>query len=136
MSMAARKEQPQPTNASTGQQAEIIPMMPRISRRLQSLISQESSKVSSSQLRMSLISLHATLPAGAFSFCQSIIRRSGKGFGLPTYCMFCEAKPPKDIPGHRTDLRRRWQALHLAMHIKKGDTPDNFEVHHGDLGRT
>jgi hypothetical protein len=47
--------------------------------------------------------------------------------------MFCEAVPPKEM--HRTDLRRRWQALHLAMHIKKGDTPQDFEVHEGDLGR-
>jgi hypothetical protein len=49
--------------------------------------------------------------------------------------MFCEAEPPETIPSHRTDLRRRWQALHLAMHIKKGDTPQDFEVHEGDLGR-
>lgn len=31
------------------------------------------------------------------------------------------------------DLRRRWQSLHYAMHVKKGDTPEDFEVHHGDL---
>jgi hypothetical protein len=78
-----------------------------------------------------MISLHANLPPGSFSLLASVIRRSGRGFGIPTWCLFCEAKPPKDM--HRTDLRRRWQSLHYAMHIKKGDTPDNFEVHHGDL---
>jgi hypothetical protein len=36
---------------------------------------------------------------------------------------------------HRGDLRRRWQSLHYAMHIKKGDTPQDFEVQHGDLRR-
>lgn len=128
MPMAARKEQ-----SSTDKQGEVIQMMPRMSRRLQSLISQGSSKVSSSQLQTSMISLHASLPAGAFSLCQSIIRRSGRGFGIPTYCLFCDANPPKEM--HRTDLRRRWQALHLALHIKRGDTPQDFEVHEGDVGR-
>ena len=131
MPMAARKEQ-QPTQ-STPSTGTVIPMMPRMSKRLQSLISQGSSKVSSSQLRMSMISLQGSLPAGAFSLCQSIIRRSGRGFGIPTYCMFCDAHPPKEM--HRTDLRRRWQALHLAMHIKRGETPDHFQVHEGDIGR-
>jgi hypothetical protein len=129
MTMAARKDQ----SSHTPTQAEVIQMMPRISRRLQSLISQGTSKVSSSQLQTSMISLHASLPAGAFSLCQSVIRRSGRGWGIPTYCLFCDAVPPKEM--HRTDLRRRWQSLHYAMHIKRGDTPQNFEVHEGDVGR-
>jgi hypothetical protein len=132
--MPARKEvQQSQSSTDTRKQGEVIPMMPRLPKRLQSLMQSETSKVSSDMLRMSMMSLHASLPAGSFSLCQSIIRRSGRGFGIPTYCMFCEAKPPKDIPAHRTDLRRRWQALHLAMHVKKGDTPQDFEVHHGDL---
>jgi hypothetical protein len=49
--------------------------------------------------------------------------------------MFCDAKPPRDISSSRTDLRRRWQALHLAMHIKRGDAVPEIEVHRGDLGR-
>lgn len=131
MPMAARKEQ-QPTQ-STQPSGTVIPMMPRLPKRLQSLMQSETSKVSSAMLRTSMMSLHASLPAGSFSLLASIIRRSGRGFGVPTFCMFCEAVPPKEM--HRTDLRRRWQALHLAMHIKKGDTPQDFEVHEGDLGR-
>jgi len=128
----AAQKQPQP-QTDTPTNGEVIPMMPRLPKRLQSLVSQPSLKVSSSQLRMSMISLHGSLPAGSFSLLASIIRRSGRGFGVPTWCMFCEAAPPKDM--HRGDLRRRWQALHLAMHIKKGDTPQDFEVQHGDVAR-
>jgi hypothetical protein len=46
--------------------------------------------------------------------------------------MFCDEAPPKHM--HRTDLRRRWQALHLAMHIKRHETAEVIEIHHGDLG--
>lgn len=51
---------------------------------------------------------------------------------MPTYCMFCEAMPPEWM--HRTDLRRRWQALHLAQHVKRGETAAMFEIVKGDVG--
>jgi hypothetical protein len=47
--------------------------------------------------------------------------------------MFCDEHPPLHM--RRTDLRRRWQALHLAMHIKRGDVVEEMATHEGDLGR-
>lgn len=35
---------------------------------------------------------------------------------------------------HRTDLRRRWQAMHYAVHLKKDETAAVLEIMHGDLG--
>lgn len=80
-----------------------------------------------------MMSLHASLPKGAFSLCQSNIRRTGRGWGVPTFCQFCDEQPP--VWMHRTDLRRRWQALHYAVHIKKSETADVLEIIHGDVGR-
>jgi hypothetical protein len=131
MAMTARKESSKPKHQTA--QGTVIEMMPRLPKHLQSLMSQESSKTSFSQLRVAMTSLHASLPSGSLWLLANVIRRSGRGFGVPTWCLFCEAKPPKDM--HRTDLRRRWQSLHYAMHIKKGDTPQDFEVHEGDVGR-
>ena len=128
MAMAARKPKPSMDTKPTG---EVVPMLPRLPKHLQSLMESGTSKTSSSQLRTAMMSLHGSLPAGSLWLLGSVIRRSGKGFGVPTWCLFCEAAPPPDM--HRTDLRRRWQALHYAMHIKKGDTPQDFEIHKGDV---
>ena len=108
------------------------PSTPKLSKHLQSLISAGSTRVSSAQLRMSMTSLQNSLPAGAWSLCQSTIRRSGRGFGVPTFCQFCDEQPPAWM--HRTDLRRRWQSLHYAVHIKRGETAQRLEIVHGDVG--
>lgn len=129
MAMVARKEPYKPKQTEPGT---VIEMMPRLPKSLSQLLTpSDTSKTSSSQLRNAMMSLHGSLPSGSFSLLGIIIRRSGRGFAVPTWCVFCEAKPPKDM--HRTDLRRRWQAMHYALHVKKGDTPQDFEVHHGDV---
>jgi len=130
MAMAARKQSP--SNPKPKRTATVIDIaMPRLPKHLQLLMSQGSLKTSSLQLQQSMTSLHGSLPPGSLYLLANVIKRSGRGFGVPTWCVFCEARPPKDL--HRTDLRRRWQSLHYAMHVKKGDTPEDFEVHHGDL---
>jgi hypothetical protein len=131
MAAPARKPQPNNRTATKQQQGEVITMMPRLPKPLQLLMESASSKTTSEQLHSAMTSLHASLPNGSLSLLQSIIKRSGRGFAVPTWCAICDAKPPHWM--HRTDLRRRWQSMHYLLHIKKGDTPQDFEVHHGDL---
>jgi hypothetical protein len=81
-----------------------------------------------------MIFLQGSLPIGSLGLFS--VRRVGRNFGLPTYCPFCEAKPSADLPKHRTDFKRRWRAAYLAVHIKKGGTPEDFRPIEGDLRRT
>ena len=132
MAMAAMAKQESSTSQGSNQHqgtAKILPM--RLPKHLSSLMQQASLKVSVRQLRTSMIFLQGSLPSGALNLFS--VRRSGRGFGVSTACPFCDAKPPKDLPSHRTDLRRRWQAAHLAMHVKKRDS--QFNSIEGDLRR-
>ena len=77
----------------------------------------EKSRGLSKELRVKMTFLRASLPAGALSIFS--YRRTGRGWGIPTDCPFCDERPPADM--HRMDVRRRWQAAHIAMyHVQQG----------------
>jgi hypothetical protein len=134
MPAAVRKNQSNTQTSTTKQPAEVIMMMPKLPKRLQSLMQSDTSKVTSDMLRTSMMSLHASLPAGSFTLCHSVIRRSGRGWGVPNSCLICGDPPPEWM--HLSHQRRRWQSLEHLKHALKGETRQDFEVHHGDLTRT
>lgn len=81
----------------------------------------EKSRGLSKELRVKMTFLRASLPVGALSIFS--YRRTGRGWGIPTDCPFCDERPPVDM--HRMDLRRRWQAAHIAMyHVQQGRYSD------------
>ena len=114
------------TNKPKKRAAQVI-QLTKLPSHLLSLMQPVSSKVSAATLRKSMIFLQSSLPSSALSLFS--VRRVGRGYGISTACPFCLAKPPEDYPAHRTDLRRRWQAAHLADHLLKRDTPDKIDYH-------